>query len=384
MDDTSQFEGIAKAGQTGGDAVHRALEALTGLAAETREAITAIAQDVRFTAGERIFDEGDVSDLLYVIESGTVLVFRPAKGARTEYPVAELGPGQTLGELALIDGAPRSLSARAETDCRLTILDPADLRRLPNGERLLADLKGSLGVTIVRRTRESTDRHVKALESDLERAREQQLFGRFFLYSLAMMSIGAVVNDIIARNVVDIDIYTDSFLWIYLTILLIPSYLIVRHMGIPWEELGVTKHGLRRSLTEGAVLSVGFFAVTMGLATTLRALDMLPGNPIPFEPADWLGIIPYVAHSFLQELVGRGLLLSSFRRFLNDQRGVQSNLLAAMLFSLFHLHFGLIAVGLTFVSSILFGALYLRHRNLAGVTLLHSVAGVTAFTAGLM
>lgn len=383
-DQTVLFQDGASSAEIGGTELGKALHSLTGLTEETWSTITHTARQVNFTSGQVIFDEGDVSDLLYVIEQGTVLVFRPATGAQAEYRVAEIGPGQTLGEMAMIDGAPRSLSARAETDCRLSVVDPDDVRALPDGDRRLAELKGSLSTTVVRRMRESNDRYVQALESDLRRAREQQQFGRFFIYILAMMTIGTVVNDVIARQIVEIDIYTVSFAWQYLAILLVPSFAIIHHMGIPFRELGVTTSGIRRSLTEGAVMSLIGLALVLGLGASLRAMDILPGRPMTITLADLTGIIPYVVHSFLQELVGRGLLLSSFRRFLNDSRGIFSNVLAAGGFAMFHLHFGFAAVGLTFVSSIVFGAIYLRHRNLAGVSLLHAVLGVGAFYAGLM
>ncbi|MDF1750021.1 MAG: CPBP family intramembrane metalloprotease [Alphaproteobacteria bacterium] len=89
-------------------------------------------------------------------------------------------------------------------------------------------------------------------------------------------------------------------------------------------------------------------------------------------------------HSFLQELVARGFMQSSFQRFLNDKTGWRSVFLTGTLFGLFHLHFGFPAVAVTIFSSFIFGALYLRHRNLAGVTLLHFMSGVAAFNSGLL
>ncbi len=59
-------------------------------------------------AGERLFDEGDPADGMYVIERGEALVITEKGGDRVT--LAELGNGAVIGELALIDGAPRSAS----------------------------------------------------------------------------------------------------------------------------------------------------------------------------------------------------------------------------------------------------------------------------------
>lgn len=76
------------------------------------------AHDVeRYSAGQTIFAKGDPGDRMYVITAGTV---RVEDGGRL---IATLGPGELLGELALIDASPRSASALAGTDCALAPID---------------------------------------------------------------------------------------------------------------------------------------------------------------------------------------------------------------------------------------------------------------------
>jgi CRP/FNR family transcriptional regulator, cyclic AMP receptor protein len=66
-----------------------------------------------FAAGEVIFAEGDKGDNMYVLRSGEVEVERDGQVAET------LAPGGIFGEMALIDGSPRSATARAKTACEL-------------------------------------------------------------------------------------------------------------------------------------------------------------------------------------------------------------------------------------------------------------------------
>lgn len=59
-----------------------------------------------------IFREGDPSDCAYEIQSGTVGIFKNY-GEDSEKKIAELFPGQHIGEMGLLSHAPRSATAVA-------------------------------------------------------------------------------------------------------------------------------------------------------------------------------------------------------------------------------------------------------------------------------
>jgi signal transduction histidine kinase len=74
--------------------------------------------DRSFKAGEFVFAEGDPGSEMYVVDSGRVAVI---KGGHGEPPVvlAYYGPGDIIGEMALISHAPRSASVMAVEDTTL-------------------------------------------------------------------------------------------------------------------------------------------------------------------------------------------------------------------------------------------------------------------------
>jgi CRP-like cAMP-binding protein len=65
-----------------------------------------------FQAGEALFNEGDEGDTLYMIRQGQINLFRRDQSGE-ERLLGTCGVGDVVGELALLDGYPRSAQARA-------------------------------------------------------------------------------------------------------------------------------------------------------------------------------------------------------------------------------------------------------------------------------
>ncbi len=354
---------------------------LPGIQAETLEGLHSIMRVYKAPAGTKLITEGDMTGSLYFIRQGHVEVFREAHQGIEERHLSDLYDGLILGEISLLDGKPRSASARLQSDTQLVEFNPEDILKLKNGKEVLADLRGSLAVAVTSRMRAQNDKYIAAMEREMTAIKERQLFGQFFLYTMGVMAIGMVVNDLLSKHFMSVNIYTQTFAWQYLIIILVPSFFVIRKMGIPLKELGWTSVGFKRSFWEGILFSLIGIGLCFGVAWVLKMLNIKAGTPAPFE----LGpTISYFFHSLLQEMIARGFLQSSFQRFLDDKGGMRSVVLASLLFGVFHLHFGVMAVVMTAVSGILFGALYLRHRNLVGPTLVHFFAGVAAFWSGLI
>jgi CRP-like cAMP-binding protein len=85
---------------------------LRDLSQEALGRLAAAARRRLYKRGEVIFHEGDPGEALLVLESGRVKVFTYADSG-DETLLAILGPGECFGELALIDGEPRSATIQA-------------------------------------------------------------------------------------------------------------------------------------------------------------------------------------------------------------------------------------------------------------------------------
>ena len=81
-----------------------------------------MSNDQNIPKGSYIFREGESARYAYVLQSGTVEILK--LGIDGETSLAELEQKNTIfGEMALIDGAPRSAGARAKTDVVVTQVD---------------------------------------------------------------------------------------------------------------------------------------------------------------------------------------------------------------------------------------------------------------------
>ena len=70
-----------------------------------------------FASGEVVAAEGGEGDALYVITTGELEVVKRSRS--TDVPIARLGPGEIVGEMAVLEGSPRSATIRAVRPSRI-------------------------------------------------------------------------------------------------------------------------------------------------------------------------------------------------------------------------------------------------------------------------
>lgn len=121
--------------------------------------IAALAQEVKFSRNDAVFEHGDEGDGLYLILDGAVRISRTVSGVGEE-ALAVLQPGMYFGEMSIVDDdSPRSADAIAHEETRLLKLPKDDLRDLMFVDRELAyELLWRFVRTLSTRLRESNDR----------------------------------------------------------------------------------------------------------------------------------------------------------------------------------------------------------------------------------
>lgn len=102
----------------------RSDDVLSSLPAELSSRLFARAQVVSLDADETLFLAGDAGDGCYRVEDGLLKasIISPSGGERI---LAVFGAGAVIGELSMIDGAPRSASVTALRSARLQLVSRA-------------------------------------------------------------------------------------------------------------------------------------------------------------------------------------------------------------------------------------------------------------------
>jgi CRP-like cAMP-binding protein len=73
---------------------------------------------MKSSAGKDLFIEGQVGTEMYVIQAGTVEIYKKNRKGE-EKILATLEKGDFFGEMSILEDVPRTASARAKTDCEL-------------------------------------------------------------------------------------------------------------------------------------------------------------------------------------------------------------------------------------------------------------------------
>ena len=107
----------------------RAVKLFSTMADDDLRRIAAFATEDSAAVGATLVREGDFSNDMIAIESGTAEVLRDEK------PVGTLGPGDVFGEMGVLGHEMRSATIVASSPMRLIRLTSWDVKRLPKDVR---------------------------------------------------------------------------------------------------------------------------------------------------------------------------------------------------------------------------------------------------------
>lgn len=81
-----------------------------------------------YPAGDVLFREGEPGEVMFVIQSGAVRITKDVAGE--DKILAILGPGEFLGEMAILNGKPRTATAVVVEDARCLVIDARTLEAM--------------------------------------------------------------------------------------------------------------------------------------------------------------------------------------------------------------------------------------------------------------
>jgi CRP/FNR family transcriptional regulator, cyclic AMP receptor protein len=78
--------------------------------------------NINFAAGSVVFNKGDAGSCMYVVQSGVIEMVIGEK------VVEVCAANEAIGFMSMIDGAPRSSTARVKEACELSLIDQRKFR----------------------------------------------------------------------------------------------------------------------------------------------------------------------------------------------------------------------------------------------------------------
>ena len=118
-----------------------------GLDDDELEAVGRLCDEVEVAAGTELMHEEGFGNEFFLILEGQIRIHRAGATIRT------MGPGDFLGEIALIDHGRRSASGTCETDCRLLVLNHREFHSLLDQQ---PDIRVHVLEALARRVRQLT------------------------------------------------------------------------------------------------------------------------------------------------------------------------------------------------------------------------------------
>lgn len=156
------------------DAFLRSSELFETQPEEVIRAVCALGRFEEYGPGAVVVRQGDPGNRLYIVKSGALEIVAARADGADATPVAYLGAGEVLGELALLTGSPRSATIRSPEHAVLFTLD----------KELFFDLMETLP-TFTRSLCLLLARRLEATNLKVPRAAPKQLQGNLRFFDLA-------------------------------------------------------------------------------------------------------------------------------------------------------------------------------------------------------
>jgi signal transduction histidine kinase len=109
----------------------------SGLKPHEMKALREAAREMKFSANEEIFKEGDTGDGVYVVKEGLVQI-SGLVGPEVRHVFSRIEPGEVFGEMAVLENKPRSASAAAAEATTVYFVARDEMLKLVDGSAPLA------------------------------------------------------------------------------------------------------------------------------------------------------------------------------------------------------------------------------------------------------
>ena len=111
----------------------KGVEFFDGLTEAELRRVAGICRELKYRKGDLITAQGEEGEEMYIVRDGLVEV-AIGEGGAAPRTVVNLGTGQVVGEMALVDRGPRSATVRCVTDATMNVIERDAFEKLCQGD----------------------------------------------------------------------------------------------------------------------------------------------------------------------------------------------------------------------------------------------------------
>jgi len=124
--------------------IFQKVELFNGLSISELNLVASICQERHLQRGELITSQGEPGDDLFIVTQGFIEIILEESQKEPRKVVVNLGEGQIVGEMSLVDQGPRSATARAA-------IDPTTVKVIRRADfESLCEQNGHIGYIVMR------------------------------------------------------------------------------------------------------------------------------------------------------------------------------------------------------------------------------------------
>jgi CRP-like cAMP-binding protein len=328
-----------------------------------------------------LIQEGDNDKQCYLLLNGTLDVIRNDQ-EKTIHHLAQLGRGDVVGGIVLLDEKTRSATVRCITDCEMLVIQQKNIEELIAQDKDFYHVLKNIGALICHQFRETNEKTVQGLREKIEMLKIQVTMGRMLVGIIILLSFLSFFNLIAAEYLKRVGgtTYITRPLMVVLMLFLIYVFKSVR---LPLSTYGISSKGSGRALRGGLLYSIPICLLVILIKWLLIRYVPSYSSKHLFSPQPIIigNILLYVLLiAPFQELLARSGLQVPLEHLLTGRYRVLVAILASTLvFMTAHAFISPFIASLVFLPGVYFGWLFYKYKNIIAPTIAHGIMGVWGF-----
>lgn len=369
------------------------IDIFSTLSAAQLSLLADLAHEITLPSNKVFIEENAVSDEVYVICEGEVEIFRKNPVLENELQINTLSAGSIIGEVSLLDNAPRSAFVRTTQPSKLLVLPIKALQQLrdnkdPDKSFIYFNTIEKLAKKVATNIRSTNDVIVNSLSHELVITKARVILSIVVIIICILMSFYTINFDLLKYVQARTGLGTEIFLLIA-TAIVIKGMLIARKSGYPLRLFGLTLQNWQSALKDAILFTIPIMTLILigkwllidlssswhdrSLFEVFRTVDLKSA----YTKLVFINFFSYLLFVPLQEFIVRGSLQGPLQEILSSpHKRLYAILISNILFGVLHTHLSILLSFPIFVLGVFWGWLYSRNHTLLGVIVSHWIIGI--------